>query len=232
MNCVAIDDEPFALKILEEDIDKIEFIKDIHCFTNLEKAKEYLSSNSVDLLFLDIEMPKQTGIEFLTNLDSPPMVIFTTAYTEYALSGFDLNAVDYLLKPIAFDRLERACLKAFELLNLKKGQTNSEQEYIIIFSEYNKVRINVDDIIYIEGLKDYIKIFTRTQVKPILTRMSMKKILLSLSADKFIRIHQSFIVSLSKISSFQKHSIVMDNKTLPIGNSFSLEVNARLNTGV
>lgn len=229
MNCVAIDDEPFALKILEEDILKIENIQSAHCFTNLRLAENYLKSNSVQLLFLDIEMPKMTGIEFLKNIENPPMVIFTTAYPEFALDGFELNAIDYLLKPITFPRLEKACQKAFELYSLKQNVKPISPEFIQVFSEYNKLRINIDDIIYIEGLKDYIKIYIQNQPKAIITRMSLKKISLSLPNERFIRIHQSFIVAIDRISSYQKQLIKIDKKELPIGSSYSVEVQARLN---
>ncbi len=224
IRCIAIDDEPFALEILSDDIRKIPFLALVNVFSNAVDAGKFLEKNVIDLIFLDIQMPTLTGTQFLRRISSPPMVIFTTAYEEYALEGYDLNIVDYLLKPIPFERFLKAANRAFELHLLKVKDepplAAEDRLYCFIHSEYKQIKLYYDEILYIEGLKDYVKIFTKSNSRPILTRMNLKRIEDKLADAQFCRVHQSYIVSLSKISSFQKTKLLIDKQEIPIGRSF------------
>ncbi|GAB2613398.1 LytTR family DNA-binding domain-containing protein [Emticicia sediminis] len=226
INCVAIDDEPFALEIMADDIQKISFLNLVGTFSNPMDAWELIKQDKVDLIFLDIQMPVISGTQFLRSLPTPPMVIFTTAYQQYALEGYDLDVVDYLLKPIPFDRFLKAVNKAEELFRLRsKEQQNSpvveEVNFFFIYSEYKQIKIYFDDVLYVEGLKDYVKIYVKQQSKPILTRMNLKMMATKLSPQLFCRVHHSFIVALDKISAFQKTKLLVGEKELPIGRKFA-----------
>lgn len=226
INCVAIDDEPFALEIMADDIQEISFLNLVGTFSNPMDAWELIKQGKVDLIFLDIQMPVISGTHFLRSLPKPPMVIFTTAYQQYALEGYDLDVVDYLLKPIPFDRFLKAVNKAEELFRLRsKEQQNlplvEEVNFFFIYSEYKQIKIYFDDVLYVEGLKDYVKIYVKQQSKPILTRMNLKMIATKLPPQLFCRVHHSFIVALNKISSFQKTKLLVGEKELPIGRKFA-----------
>jgi DNA-binding LytR/AlgR family response regulator len=220
MNCIAIDDEPLALNVIEEFCKKIDFLHLDARFTSAIQAIDYLARSKPDLIFLDIQMPHVTGMQFLKTLNQPPMVIFTTAYSNYALEGFNVDAVDYLLKPIAFDRFLKATSKAYNLYSLtRKAQPAEEQEkYLLVKVEYSTVKINADEILYIEGLKDYVKIYTGA--KFIMTKSTMKHIEERLPQDKFIRIHKSYIVSVPKIKAIEYNRVLVGDKQIPIGNQF------------
>jgi DNA-binding LytR/AlgR family response regulator len=220
MNCIAIDDEPLALNVIEEFCKKIDFLHLDARFTSAIQAIDYLARSKPDLIFLDIQMPHVTGLQFLKTLNQPPMVIFTTAYSNYALEGFNVDAVDYLLKPIAFDRFLKATSKAYNLYSLtRKAQPTEEQEkYLLVKVEYSTVKINADEILYIEGLKDYVKIYTGA--KFIMTKSTMKHIEERLPQDKFIRIHKSYIVSVPKIKAIEYNRVLVGDKQIPIGNQF------------
>lgn len=220
MNCIAIDDEPLALNVIEEFCKKIDFLHLDARFTSAIQAIDYLARSKPDLIFLDIQMPHVTGLQFLKTLNQPPMVIFTTAYSNYALEGFNVDAVDYLLKPIAFDRFLKATSKAYNLYSLtRKAQPAEEQEkYLLVKVEYSTVKINADEILYIEGLKDYVKIYTGA--KFIMTKSTMKHIEERLPQDKFIRIHKSYIVSVPKIKAIEYNRVLVGDKQIPIGNQF------------
>lgn len=222
MNCIAIDDEPLALNVIEEFCKKIEFVHLEAKFSSAIQAIDYISRNKPDLVFLDIQMPHLTGLQFLKSMSSPPMVIFTTAYSDYALEGFNVDAVDYLLKPIAFDRFLKATSKAYNLYNLMRKSSSQSMEgqdkYLLVKVEYSTVKINVDDILYIEGLKDYVKIYSGT--KFIMTKSTMKSIEEKLPRDKFIRIHKSYIVSVPMIKSLGCSHVTVGEKQIPIGNQY------------
>lgn len=226
INCVAIDDEPFALEIMADDIQKISFLNLVGTFSNPMDAWELIKQGKVDLIFLDIQMPVITGTQFLRSLPKPPMVIFTTAYQQYALEGYDLDIVDYLLKPIPFDRFLKAVNKAEELFRLRsKEQQNlpvvEDVNFFFIYSEYKQIKIYFEDVLYVEGLKDYVKIYVKQQSKPILTRMNLKMMATKLSPQLFCRVHHSFIVALDKISAFQKTKLLIGEKEIPIGRKFA-----------
>lgn len=227
MRCIIIDDEPLALDLLEDDISKIPFLTLTHKFQSPFEAIPLLKRGEVDLLFLDIQMPDITGLEFLKSLEVKPVVIFTTAYDQYALEGYNLDVVDYLLKPIPFERLLKAAGKAQDFFRARNmsGQPsgahpneNQYPEYIFIKSGYDIVRINIADILFIEGLKDYVKIFLPPH--PILTLMNLKAIVDKLPPKKFIRVHRSYIVALDKIKAIRKNKIIIADKEIPIGEHY------------
>jgi DNA-binding LytR/AlgR family response regulator len=224
LRCIAIDDEPFALEILSDDIKKIVFLELITTFSSALDASAWLRTNAVDLIFLDIQMPTLTGIQFLRTVPNPPMVIFTTAYEQYALEGFELNVIDYLLKPIPFERFLKAVQKAYDLFELRKKETPSpaalERGFLFVFSEYKEIKLYYDEILYVEGLKDYVKIFTKQFPKPILTRLNLKAIEAKLPPKGFCRVHNSFIVALNQITAIQKTKIQIAKQDIPIGNRY------------
>ena len=223
LRCIAVDDEPFALEILSDDIQKIPFLALENTYSNARDAEKRIKEGDIDLVFLDIQMPILRGTDFLRELENPPLVIFTTAYEQYALEGFELNVVDYLLKPIPFDRFKIAVERALERFAMLQQDAPKIRPHLFVFSEYNKIKLFTDEILYIEGLKDYVKIYTTNRDKPILTRLNLKKIEAKLPKTDFCRVHQSFIVSLSKITSFQKSKLQIGKVEIPIGERFLAE---------
>ena len=224
LRCLAIDDEPFALKLIADDISKVPFLELMATCSSPFEAQEHLKTSSIDLLFLDIQMPTMTGLEFLRSLENPPMVILTTAYEKYALEGFDLSVVDYLMKPIPFYRFKKAVDKAHELFILKRSDKNStERPSFFVRAEYKEIKVYLDDVLYVEGLKDYVKIFLQSQPRPILTRLNLKAMETKLPMEQFCRIHNSFIVSMSRIESFQKSQVFLGQKSIPIGEKYATD---------
>jgi len=217
MRTIIIDDEKPAISILSTFIKKIPFLKLQLATTNAFEAIELLNNKQCDLLFLDIEMPDITGIDFLESIEYKPLVIFTTAYEQYALKGYELDVVDYLVKPIRFERFFKAANKACQRFK-SNSPTVPFNNFLLVKSEYKTVRIELEEILYIEGLKDYVKIYTQKEM--ILTRLNLKGIQAKLPREQFIRIHRSFIASLSKVSAFQKQHITIGNKVLPIGEAY------------
>ena len=219
INCIVIDDEALAIDLLEDYISRVPFLALVGKFTRATDSMELIRNGNVDLIFLDIHMPDITGIQFLKALGAEPMIIFSTAYPNYALEGFNLKILDYLLKPFHFDRFVQAVSKAQELHSLKSKPIvpGNDNDYIFVNSEHTLVRINFIDIIYIEGLKDYIKIYTTIKPKPIITRLSLKFLEEKLPSLNFIRIHKSFIVSIKKIDWVHNNSIRIGEKIIPIG---------------
>ena len=226
IRCIAVDDEPLALDIIESYISKLPFLELVKTCSSATEAMQVLQEEQVDLMFLDIEMPELTGIQFLNILKHQPLIIFTTAYPHYALEGFNQDAVDYLLKPIPFDRFLKAVTKAQERLQHKtkatdngagsqQGSAQLEQDFMFVKADYKTIRVDFRDILWIEGLKDYIIIQTKDQ--KIITLLSMNKMMEKLPESKFLRVHRSFIVALSKIDSIEKSRIKIGNKEIPIG---------------
>ena len=221
MRCIAVDDESLALDLLEDNIRKVPFLTLVKRCKNAFEAHEAVMNEKIDLIFLDIQMPGISGVQFLQSITNPPLVIFITAYEQFALQGFNLDVVDYLLKPVSFDRFLKAANKAHEFFNLKHAApSNTSNEFLFVYSEYNLVKITVRDIIYIEGLKDYIKIFIVNATRPIITRLSMKSIEEKLPADRFVRVHKSFIVAIDKIISIRKGKISINNVHVPISDHY------------
>ncbi|SKC71518.1 LytR/AlgR family response regulator transcription factor [Ohtaekwangia koreensis] len=229
MTCVAVDDEPLALDLLEDNIKKISFLKLVKKCSNALEANNFLQTQNVDLIFLDIQMPGITGIQFLQGLSkNPPLVIFITAYEKYAMEGYNLDVVDYLLKPVSFERFLKAVNKAHDKFNALKvpvAVQPSQATYLFVNSEYNLVRIDFSDIAYIEGLKDYVKIFLLSAQRPVITRMSMKSLEEKLPVDQFVRVHKSFIVSLNKIASIRKGRISLLKVQIPISEHYKDNLN-------
>lgn len=236
MKCVIIDDEPLAIDVIESYINQIGGLEIVVKCTNPLEAITLLNKHKVDLIFLDIEMPNLTGIDLVKALDNMPQFIFTTAYPQYALDGFNLNATDYLVKPIPFHRFLKAVTRAkekYELENksglktettLEIPQTNTQDNFIFVKSEYENIKINIDTIKYIQGLKDYIKIYTSETDKAILTLSSFKDILVKLPATRFIRVHRSFVVNTDFIKALQKTKIIVDGIQIPIGDTYKDDV--------
>lgn len=228
MNCLIVDDEPLAVELLEDFVSKVPFLNLINSCSNGIEAISILKNNTIDLIFTDIEMPDFSGIEFIKSLDIKPLFIFTTAYSHYAIEGFNLNAVDYLVKPIPFHRFLTAVNRAQEVYLLKKDEANKTTlttaiaepcNFIFVKADYENIKLNLDDIKYIEGLKDYIKIYSNSH-KPILTLSSFKKIEEKLPVNLFVRVHRSYIVSLKYIHSVQRNRILIDTVRIPIGNNY------------
>lgn len=220
LTCIAIDDEPLALKLIRGYAEHFPFLQLIQTFENAVAGAEFLRNNQVDLLFVDIQMPDITGIELVRALKTKPMVIFTTAYKNYAYEGFELEALDYLLKPIDLKRFTKAVEKAADYYKYKSRPADQpESEYIYVNSEYKMVKINVRDIEYIESMEDYIRIHT-SSAKPVMTLMPLKKALEILPQDKFIRIHRSYIVSVDKIRSFQSRRVQLTGVELPVSDTY------------
>ncbi|MEI6864812.1 LytTR family DNA-binding domain-containing protein [Flavicella sp.] len=232
MTCLIIDDEPLAIELLEDFVSKVPFLKLIKSCSNALEAVEQIGLHKIDLIFTDIEMPEFTGVEFVRSLSQKPLIIFTTAYSHYAVEGFNLNAIDYLVKPIPFHRFIKAANKAYDIFNLKAEKQTSTKtplqkiDFIFVKSEYENIKLNLDTIIYIEGLKDYIKIYNNKS-KPILTLNSLKAFEEKLPQN-FIRVHRSFIVSLNHIDSVQRNRIVIDKIRIPIGQNYKDEFIKRI----
>lgn len=236
MRCIAVDDEPLALALLEDNIRHVPYLELVGKCSNAFKAMEILNSDKIDLIFLDIQMAGLTGIQFLKTLtNAKPMVIFVTAYETYALEGYALDVVDYLVKPVALDRFIKACNKAKELFDLKNGQNaspntegsptekkNSETDnFFFVNADYSLIKIEVNDILYVEGMKDYVKVFLSNQAKPIITRMSVKAIEEKLNGfGGFVRVHKSFIISFKKVESIRNGYAFIQQKAVPISENF------------
>lgn len=223
MRCLAVDDEPFALRLIADDIRKVPFLELVKICTSSLEALEFIRKEPIDLLFLDIQMPVLKGTEFLRVLENPPLVVITTAYEQFALEGFELNAVDYLVKPIPFERFLKAVNRAHDQYLLRRGKENTESDrsFFFVHSEYKEFKIYHHQVLYIEGLKDYVKIFLTTQSRPVLTRLNLKGMEGKLSHDKFCRVHNSYIVSLDRITSVQKSQLFIQDIAIPVGDKFA-----------
>ena len=230
IRCLAIDDEPLALELLEDNISKVPFLKLVAACDNAIEAMKIMQQEPVDLLFLDIQMPGLTGLQFIQSMQAPPMIILITAYEKYALEGFNLAVTDYLVKPVSLDRFIKACNKAKQLFDLKTQQKtespNTSPGYFFVNVDYSLLKITLTDIIYIEGLKDYIKIHLKSTQRPVVTRMPVKTIEEQLPSLEFIRIHRSYIVSVAFITAIRKSSVFIDALELPVGDSYKDAVTA------
>ncbi|WP_269226768.1 LytR/AlgR family response regulator transcription factor [Flavobacterium eburneipallidum] len=226
IKAIALDDEPPALDVLQSFCDKIDYVDLQKTFTKSDDAFKYLKKYPVDLLFLDINMPSISGIDFYKKLPHKTMVIFTTAYSEYAVEGFTLSATDYLLKPFSFSRFEQAVEKAYS--HWKIQNQNPEQQYLFIRADYSLIKIPIADILFIEGLDDYLKIHIQNQ-KTIVARMTLKAILEKLPASEFVRVHRSFIVPISKIEKVRNKIIYINEEEIPVSASYETAFFALLN---
>ncbi|TAE50469.1 MAG: DNA-binding response regulator [Bacteroidetes bacterium] len=229
LRCIAVDDEKLALDLLEDNIRRTPFLQLVRRCRNAFEAIEALEQEQIDLIFLDIQMPGLTGIQLLQSRRSVPMVIFITAYERYAVEGFNLDVVDYLVKPMAYERFVKAAGKALEMSRLRQNLPQQpapppQEECIFVHSEYNLVRVDFKDILYVEGLKDYIKIHIESAPRPVITRLSMKAIEEKFSPDAFIRVHKSFIVARSKITSLRKNRVFLGQREIPISEMYKEEL--------
>jgi DNA-binding LytR/AlgR family response regulator len=223
LRCIAVDDEPLALELLEDNISKVPYLQLVAKCSNAIEAMKVLQQQPADLIFLDIQMPGLTGLQFIQSMTEKPMIILITAYEKYALEGFNLDVTDYLVKPVSLDRFVKACNKAKELYELKNRinkDAPSNPDYFFVNVDYSLLKVNFNDIKYIEGLKDYIKIHLKSSPRAIITRMAMKAIEEELPVAKFLRIHKSYIVSLGHITAIRKNSVFIDEMELPVGENF------------
>lgn len=223
LKCIAIDDEPLALELLEDNIAKIPFLQLVAACENPLQALHILEEQEVDLVFLDIQMPGLTGLQFIRSLARKPLFILITAYEKYALEGFDLDVVDYLVKPVSLDRFIKACNKARELHELrnKKGTVaNNAADYFFVNADYSLIKILYTDVLWIESLKDYVKINLKSSSKPVVTRMSMKQLEEDLPPERFIRVHKSYIISKDQVTIIRKNSIFIGPMEIPVGENY------------
>lgn len=226
LNCIAVDDEKLVLDLLVDNIRQVPFLNLVARCKNAMEAAEVLHQQKVDLIFLDIQMPGLNGLQFVKSLQRPPMVIFITAYKEHAVEGFTLDAVDYLVKPVSFERFLKACNKAFDLYNLHQNVPTKEilPDFFFVYVEYNLVKISIPDILYIESMKDYVKIFLQTNAKPVMTKMSLKSLEEKLTPYRFARIHKSYIIAADKVTAIKRDLICIGNIELPLGESYRANV--------
>lgn len=228
LKCIAIDDEPLALKQIISYIERTPSLELIDAVSSAIDAYEILENNEVDLLFCDINMPELNGMDFIKSLGGKTGVIFTTAYSEYAVEGFKVDAIDYILKPIGYDRFMEAVVKAKQRLNTtepdrKNEEVDQKEGYLFIKSEYKIVRIDLNNIKYIEGQREYVRIHLSEQ-KPVMTLLSFKKLLEKLPQDQFMRVHRSYIVNLKKITTIERMRILFDGDVrIPVSEQYKDE---------
>ncbi len=223
ISTIAIDDEPLALQLVCSYIEKTPGLKLAGKFDNPLDASEFMVDTSVDLVFVDIQMPDLTGIEFTRLMEKGPKVVFTTAYEKYALEGYKLDVVDYLLKPFSYEEFLSAVHKVQRLLRLEQkdlNQVESNNEFLFLKSDYKIKRINFNDILYIEGLKDYVKVYTQNDPKPVLSLTSLKLLESKLPELRFMRVHRSFIVNLEKINTIERSRIVFGKEYIPVSDQY------------
>jgi len=231
--CIIVDDEPLALEVIESHLQKFKEIEIAAKCSDAIEAFEVLKKKNVDLIFLDIQMPQLTGLDFLKSLTKPPKVIITTAYREYALDGYELDVIDYLLKPIPFERFMKAINKYYQSVSepiMVSGSNHNAEDsnsFIYVKADKKTVKILLNEIVFIESLKDYVQI--HTSKTSIVTKNQISKLEEKLPQDKFVRIHKSFIVSISKINAFTSNTIEIKNKELPIGRNYKNIVMKALN---
>ncbi|TDW96940.1 LytTR family two component transcriptional regulator [Dinghuibacter silviterrae] len=244
MRCIAIDDEPLALALVKDYISKVPFLELVATCGDPFEAAAVLQANEVDLLFIDIQMPGLTGLQFIQSLTKRPMVILITAYRKFALEGFDLDVVDYLVKPVGLDRFMKACNKAQELFQLRAtaGQAapgaaatraagppapgataapgQAHPDFFFLNVDYSLVKVLFSDIIWIEGSGDYVKVHLHSSPRPLLVRMSTRAMEAELPTDRFVRIHKSYIIAVASITAVRKNSVFIKDMELPVGETY------------
>jgi DNA-binding LytR/AlgR family response regulator len=223
LKTIAIDDEPLALRLVSDYVSKTPFLELVGSFDNPLDAIDFLSGQPADLIFVDIQMPDLTGIEFARSLEDAPKIVFTTAYEKYALDGFKLNAIDYLLKPFSYEEFLKAAGKARKQVELETSvlpSIEANNQFLFLKSEYKIRRINFNDILYIEGLKDYIKVYVSGDDKPVLSLNSIKSLEQKLPEEKFMRVHRSFIVNLDKIETIERSRIIFGKIYIPVSDQY------------
>ncbi len=225
MNCIIIDDEPLAVELMEDNVSRVENLHLVASCRSATQALQIMQDREIDLIFCDIQMPGINGLQFVKSLAQKPLIIFVTAYQEFALDGFELDVVDYLLKPVSFERFLKACNKATQQFELSRRQPEAKagetsRKYIFLYADYNLIKVNHDDITYIEGLKDYVKIHRVSNPKAIISRVTIKSLESQLPADVFFRVHKSYIVNLDHVHSIRKGRIKIADAEIPYSDSF------------
>lgn len=217
IRCLIVDDEPLAREILGQYVSQSDELQLVGACKNANEVVELLQKESVDVLFLDIQMPGISGMALMKSLENPPLVVFTTAYDQYAVEGYEVSAVDYLLKPISPDRFKKAVEKVREMIQYKKSSSR-DLNYMFIRADYQDIKVMFDDILYVEGMKDYVKVVTKE--KRIITLTNIKGMLEKLPQDRFIRVHKSYIVAKDKVQTVKGTILTIDDKEIPIGLTF------------
>ena len=222
ISCIAIDDEPLALRQIAEYIEKTPFLDIKATFESAMEALDFLNNNKVDLMFVDIQMPDLSGMDLVKSLEQRPEIIFTTAFSEFAVEGFKVDALDYLLKPLDYASFLKAANKAhthFERLRIDSENLKISSDHLFIKSEYKVIRIEIDKILYIEGMREYVRIHLENS-KPVMTLLSMKKIEQKLPSTWFMRVHRSYIVNLKKITTIERNRIIFDDVYIPVSEQY------------
>lgn len=225
MRCLVVDDEQLVRELLEDNIRQIPFLQLVGTCKNALEAADVLQREPIDLLFLDIQMPRLNGLQLLQSLKEPPLVILVTAFEQYALEGFNLQVVDYVLKPFSFERFLKACQRAGDLFRLQQNSRPADPAYFFVNVDYTMVKVDVADITFIEGVKDYIRIHLSSTAKPIFTRTTLRAMEERLPSPDFIRIHKSYLVATRKITSVRRDTVCIGDKEMPIGDSYKENVN-------
>lgn len=223
LRCIAIDDEPLALELLADNIGKVPYLQLVAGCDDPIKALQLLQTQEIDLVFVDIQMPGLTGLQLIQSLTKKPMFILITAYEKYALEGFNLDVIDYLVKPVSLERFIKACNKAQEWHQLKQAgpaQQPAEQDFFFIRADYSLVKVAYADVMWVEGLKDYVAIHLHSTAKPLIARVSMKSVEEQLPAPAFLRIHKSYLVSTRHITAVRKHTVFIGTRELPVGDAY------------
>jgi len=231
IRCIAIDDEDLALELLEDYIGKVSFLELVATADNAIDALSIIEEQAIDLVFVDIQMPGLTGLQLVKTVNTKPMFVLVTAYDQYALESYDLNVVDYLVKPVPFDRFLKACNKAKELFLLRNKSSKpdaEQQDHFFIYVDYSHIKVSFNDIVWVEGFKDYIKIHLKSASRPIVARLSMKQMEEQLPQPKFVRIQKSYIVSRDAITAVRKNSVFIGEKELPVGENYKEMINSIL----
>lgn len=223
IKCLLVDDEPLAVRLIEKHLAKMDGFEVVATCNNALKAFEILNTQPIDLMFLDIKMPNITGIEFLKNLKNPPKTILTTAYRDFALESYDIGVVDYLLKPVTFERFFKAVNKFLETNNSQKTNETAADPFVVLKSGIKNYKINTGDVLYIESLKDYIKIYIEND-KPVTFKYKIGDLELDLKENNFLRIHRSFLINTHKIAAFTNNEIEVKGVPIPIGASYKEDV--------
>ncbi|TDH20666.1 response regulator transcription factor [Segetibacter sp. 3557_3] len=224
MKAIAIDDEPIALEIVKSHASRVPYLDLKATFTDAFKALEYLQKEHVDLIFLDIKMPDMSGIDFFNSLNKKPLVIFTTAYTEHAVTSFELDAVDYLLKPFSLSRFIKGCNKAFELFNFRN--TSEPIDFLYVKTGYEQVKVYFDDILYLEATGNYVTFVSKDS--SLLSRITLAEAIGLLPANKFARVHRSYLVAINKINKVDRQQVTINKTAIPVSEAYSKELSALL----
>ncbi len=237
MNCLVVDDENMGRKLLEENVRQIPYLNLVASCKNAFEAMEQMQTHAIDLIFLDIQMPGMLGTQFIQTLTHKPLIIFVTAYDNYAVESYQLDAVDYLMKPVSLERFSLAANKAYQLFNQKKPTapqittvaSEPLEDFFFVNVEYSLVRISIPQISHIEGLKDYVKIYLEGERRPVLTKLTMKSLEAKVIPHGFMRVHKSFIVNLRKIESIKQQRITISTFDIPVSDSHAAELMEKLN---